>query len=68
MDLSEIMISKEEIASMVTRVAGEINKDYKDEELVVIGILTGAFVFTADLVRELDMPVIIDFMQVKSYQ
>ncbi|MCR5527795.1 MAG: hypoxanthine phosphoribosyltransferase [Saccharofermentans sp.] len=68
MDLSEIMISKEEIASMVTRVAGEINKDYKNEDLVVIGILTGAFVFTADLVRELDMPVIIDFMQVKSYQ
>lgn len=67
MDLSEIMIPQDEIASMVTRVAEEINKDYKSEELIVVGILTGAFVFTADLVRELDMPVIVDFMQVKSY-
>ena len=67
MDLSEIMIPPDEIASMVTRVAEEINKDYKGEELIVVGILTGAFVFTADLVRELDMPVIVDFMQVKSY-
>lgn len=67
MDLSEIMIPQDEIASMVTRVAEEINKDYKGEELIVVGILTGAFVFTADLVRELDMPVIVDFMQVKSY-
>lgn len=68
MDTSEIMIGKEEIASMVKRVASEVNAYYKGEELVVIGVLTGAFIFTADLVRELDMPVIVDFMHVSSYQ
>ncbi|HAW15955.1 MAG: hypoxanthine phosphoribosyltransferase [Clostridiales bacterium] len=67
MDTSEIMISSKEISQMVKRVAAEINRDYKDEELIVIPILTGAFVFAADLVRELKMPVNIDFMQVSSY-
>ena len=37
---------------MTDRVSAEINRDYKGKKLVVIGILTGAFVFTADLVRE----------------
>lgn len=66
-DLSEVMISSEQISQMVKRVAGEINRDYKGEELIVIGVLTGAFVFMADLVRELDVPVTVDFMQVSSY-
>ena len=53
---------------MVERVAGQINDFYGGEKLVVVGILTGAYVFTADLVRKLDMPVIVDFMQVSSYE
>ena len=53
---------------MVKRVASEINRDYEGKEVVVIGVLTGAFIFTADLVRELNMPVVIDFMHVSSYQ
>lgn len=65
-DTSEIMISKAEIENMVDDVATRINNTYSGE-LVVIGVLTGAFVFTADLVRKLKMPVIVDFIQVSSY-
>lgn len=67
MDTSTVMISEQEIAALVERVASEINRDYKDEEVVIIGILTGGFIFTADLVRKLEMPVTIDFMKVSSY-
>lgn len=67
-DVSEILISEREIKAMVEHTASLINKDYGDEELIVVGILTGSYVFTADLVRELTMPVIVDFMQVSSYQ
>jgi len=66
-DVSEVMISEEEIKKMVSRVASEINRDYQGEELIVVGVLTGAFVFTADLVRQLNMPVTVDFVQVSSY-
>lgn len=52
---------------MVTRMARQISADYKDEELVVVGILKGSFIFMADLVRQLNMPIIIDFMSVSSY-
>ena len=63
----QVLITHEEIEKMLDRVSGELNRDYKDTPLVVVGILTGAFIFTADLVRRLEMPVIVDFMQVSSY-
>ena len=66
-DTSEVLITHDEIMEMLDRVAAEINRDYAGRPLVVVGILTGAFIFTADLVRRLEMPVIIDFMQVSSY-
>ena len=62
-----VLISHDEIEQMLDRVSAELNRDYKGEPLVVVGILTGAFIFTADLVRRLEMPVIVDFMQVSSY-
>jgi len=64
----ETLISAQEIEEKVREVAARINADYNGEPLVVIGVLTGAFVFTADLVRQLDMPVIVDFLQVSSYK
>ena len=54
MDISKVLIPEEEIQAMVKRVASEINRDYEGKEVVVIGVLTGAFIFTADLVRELN--------------
>lgn len=63
----DVMIPEAEIKAKVKEIADAINADYNGEPLVVIGVLTGAFIFTADLVRELDMPVILDFLQVSSY-
>ena len=63
----KVLVTHAEIEAMLDRISAELNRDYKDTPLVVVGILTGAFIFTADLVRRLDMPVIIDFMQVSSY-
>ena len=63
----QVLVSHSEIEQMLERLSSEINRDYGDEPLVVVGILTGAFIFTADLVRRLEMPVIVDFMQVSSY-
>lgn len=67
-DTSKILITSDEISKMVSRVADEINRDYGDRPLLLVPILTGAFIFAADLVRHLKMPVEIDFMQAASYQ
>ena len=67
-DTSTVLISKEQIEEMLTRVSSEINRDYAGcDELIVIGILTGAYILTADLTRRLNMSVNVDFMQVSSY-
>ena len=68
--LGDVILSREEVARRVKEVAGEIAKDAKKgEPLVVVGILTGAAFFLTDLVRELpeDLDVRVDFMSVASY-
>ena len=68
MDKFDLMISAEEISARVKEVADQISRDYEGESLVVIGVLTGAFIFTADLVRELTVDVEdIDFIHLSSY-
>ncbi|MGB2496022.1 MAG: hypoxanthine phosphoribosyltransferase, partial [Candidatus Puniceispirillaceae bacterium] len=57
-----------EIAARTTQLARMISEQYRDtEQLVVVGLLRGSFVFIADLVRRLDLPVEVDFMTVSSY-
>jgi len=64
----ELLLSEEEIKNRVSQLAGEIEKNFpKEEELVVVGLLKGSFVFVSDLVRELRRPVVVDFMAVSSY-
>ena len=65
--VTDTMISSEEIRQAVSRLGKQISEDYAGSEIVVIGILKGAFVFLADLVREISCPMILDFMQVSSY-
>jgi hypoxanthine phosphoribosyltransferase len=60
-------ISREAIARRVKELAAEISRDYRGRDLVVIGVLKGAFIFLADLVRELSFPVEIDFVRLCSY-
>jgi len=61
------VLRKEDIDRQVAMVAGKISADYKGRDLVVIGVLKGAFVFLSDLVRQLCIPLKIDFVQVSSY-
>ncbi|KFL27315.1 hypoxanthine phosphoribosyltransferase [Devosia sp. 17-2-E-8] len=62
------MISAKAIAARVEALAKEISEFYSGtEKLVVVGLLRGSFIFIADLVRELDMPVEVDFLEVSSY-
>ena len=61
------LYSRQEIRRRVRELADEIRRDYRGRDLVVIGVLKGAFVFTADLVRALALPVTIDFVGLSSY-
>ncbi len=62
------MISAKSIAARVEALAADISAEFKDtDKLVVIGLLRGSFVFIADLVRELDLPVEVDFLETSSY-
>ncbi len=63
----EVLISREEIEKRVKELAEEISKDYSREDPLMLGILNGAFVFMADLIREMKVPVEVDFLRVKSY-
>ncbi|MGI5821747.1 MAG: hypoxanthine phosphoribosyltransferase [Syntrophomonadaceae bacterium] len=63
----KILLSEAEIRSRVEELARAINTDYSGEELLVVGILKGAFIFMADLVRELTIPIAVDFMDMSSY-
>ncbi len=64
----ELLICEKDIQNKVTQLAKEINSNFKGEELYVVGILKGSFMFFADLVRNLEGKVYIDFMQVSSYK
>ena len=62
------MISAKSIAARVEGLAEEITKFFKGtEKLIVVGLLRGSFVFIADLAREIDLPVEIDFLEASSY-
>jgi len=62
------MISAKAIAARVEALAREISEHFAGtDKLVVVGLLRGSFIFIADLVRELDLPVEVDFLEVSSY-
>ncbi len=63
----DVLISKERIQERIKEIAAQINKDYKGESLLVVGILKGAVIFYADLVRQLDCDVQFEFMTISSY-
>jgi hypoxanthine phosphoribosyltransferase len=67
-DLSKILVTKEAIQARVKVLAQQISHDYRGvERIYMIGILKGAFIFLADLCRELSVPHVVDFMAVSSY-
>jgi len=67
-DIERVLISEEEIRSRVQEIGNKISKDYNEEhDVVAIGILKGASIFFADLVRAIKLPLMFDFMIVSSY-
>ncbi len=62
-----ILITNEEIASTVARLASEIKRDYHGKTPLLIGVLKGSFIFMADIIRQIDMPLEIDFITLSSY-
>ncbi|HEY8346165.1 MAG TPA: hypoxanthine phosphoribosyltransferase [Symbiobacteriaceae bacterium] len=61
------LISAEQIQRRVRELGEEISRDYQGKEILIVGILKGAFVFCADLMRTLSVPARVDFMAVSSY-
>jgi len=61
------VLKKAEIEELTTAVALQISSDYKGRPLVVVGVLKGAFIFLADLVRRITIPVQVDFVRAASY-
>jgi hypoxanthine phosphoribosyltransferase len=63
----QVLITQDEIRQAVAKLASEIRRDYQGKQPLLIGILKGSFVFMADLVRELGLPVEVDFVKLSSY-
>ena len=62
------LISAKSIAARIEELCAHIQSEFSDtEKLVVVGLLRGSFVFIADLVRELDLPIEVDFLEASSY-
>ena len=66
-DDNRVLISREEIEAALKRLASEIEKDFRDKNPLVVGILKGSFIFAADLVRLLDFPLEVEFVRLSSY-
>ena len=66
-DIDHIILSEEDIHQIVARLGAEISEDYADKNPLVVAVLRGAFVFTADLARAITVPCAFDFMAVSSY-
>ncbi|MDD2446913.1 MAG: hypoxanthine phosphoribosyltransferase [Tissierellia bacterium] len=65
--IKEVLISEDEIHKRIKELGNEITNDYKGKDLVVIGILKGAVIFMSELVKNIDLPITMDFMSVSSY-
>ncbi|MDU4670785.1 MAG: hypoxanthine phosphoribosyltransferase [Finegoldia magna] len=64
----EILLSEQQIKEKVKELGAQITNDYKDKNLCVVSLLRGSFMFMSDLVRQIDMPICIDFMTTSSYE
>ncbi|MBK8295625.1 MAG: hypoxanthine phosphoribosyltransferase [Solirubrobacterales bacterium] len=65
--VGEVLISSEQLELRIQELGSQISRDYAGKDLVMVGVLRGAVVFIADLLRQLEVPCEIDFMAVSSY-
>ena len=65
--IGETLVSEDDLKARVAALGAEISRDYEGRDLFMVGVLKGAVLFIADLMRELTVPCEIDFMAVSSY-
>jgi hypoxanthine phosphoribosyltransferase len=63
-----VLVSAEQLAAKVRSLGARIRRDYAGREIVLVGVLKGAFIFMADLARAIELPVTCDFLRVSSYR
>lgn len=66
-DIRKVLLSEEQINSLVKDIGKRISEDYRDKNLLMVSVLKGSVVFMSDLMRAIDIPCSIDFMCVSSY-
>ncbi len=64
----EVLIAEDRLRARVAELGAEITRDYAGKHLALVGVLKGSFVFLADLVRAVDLPLAVDFIGISSYQ
>ncbi len=62
-----VLIKEEALSQKVSEIGKLINDDYKNKNPILVGVLKGAFIFLADLLREIEIPVEVDFLSISSY-
>ena len=63
----KVLFSRDRIATEIKRLGQEISRDFQDQEIMLVGVLKGSFLFIADLIREIEIPSVIDFVRLASY-
>ena len=66
-DELDVLCSQQQIAARVAELGAQIERDHRGKELVLVGVLKGAFVFVSDLSRQIDLPLSVDFIGLSSY-
>ena len=63
-----VFISEEKIQARVSELAAQINRDYENQEIILVCVLNGSFIFCADLIRQIKVPVQIETVSLSSYE
>lgn len=66
-DIQEVLVTEEQLKEVNERLGAKITEDFKDKNLLVVGILKGSIYFMTDLTRYIDLPLKLDFLAVSSY-
>jgi hypoxanthine phosphoribosyltransferase len=66
-DIAEVLITEQELQSRIAELGAQISADYADKDPVLVGVLRGVFVFMADLVRNITIPISVDFIGITRY-
>lgn len=66
-DIKEVLVSGEEIKEICKKLGKQITEDYKDKRLLLVGVLRGSVAFIADLMKEIDLLLEIDFLAISTY-